>query len=76
MTGGVRLNIVIGMPEQTLVVFCSIIIRLVPVNINDMSGQIICQLKPSMITTFQVLANEAVNGIVLIVVMRYEALND
>src|SRR5690554_2618504 len=69
MCGRVGWQIMIGMPKQPVVVFRPIFLGVVDINIGNVPGQIVHQFKPSPVSGQGELAGEAVNGVVLVVVM-------
>src|SRR4029078_3265169 len=66
---GVR--IMLRMPEQTAVERDSVRAGVIDINIDDVSGEIVCELKPFPITTPQKMSQCAVNQCVFIIVMGY-----
>src|SRR5690554_5357289 len=63
------IKIMIGMPEQTVIVFRPVLLGVINVYICNMAGKIIHQLKPAPVSGQRELSCEAVYGVVLIVVM-------
>src|SRR5690554_1758925 len=62
-------QIVVRMPKQPVVILGPVFLCMVNVDISDVAGQVIHQLEPATIAGECELAGEAIDGIVLVVVV-------
>src|SRR5690554_1478351 len=62
-------KVVVRMPKQPVVILGPVFLCMVNVDISDVAGQIIHQLEPPPVSGERELAGEAIDGIVLVVVV-------
>ena len=74
MSAGVGTDVMIGVPEITSVVLNSILVRVIQIDVEYMTSQIVHQLVPTLITCQRELSGKTCQRIILIVVMRVEIL--
>src|SRR5262245_50056541 len=64
--------IVVGMPDQPLIVGRAVFARMIGINIDDMFGKISHERPPTWIATAGVLDHSSINGIILVIIMGDE----
>ena len=59
----------VGVPEKPAVIFIFIVTGVINIYVQNMTGKIVCQLEPLIVSCQYILAQEAIDRVVLIVVM-------